>query len=113
MSIEDAIKVAQRHYDLLQQEDKVKWAETICKSRRKGAVNRTRGDSADFWWDTGRRYWEQYGVYYKFDHVDREKPDYCKLFFKRFNRDGSQRGQPVPIHLIKEDGEWKVETGSY
>ncbi len=113
MSIKDAIEVAQRHYDLLQQDDKAKWAQTLTERNKQGALNTARGNSADFWWETGRRYWEKYGVYYKFDRVAKEEPEYCKLFFKRFNRDGSQRGMPVPIHLIKENGEWKVETGSY
>ncbi|MHA1653077.1 MAG: hypothetical protein ACTSVT_03700 [Candidatus Thorarchaeota archaeon] len=113
MSIEDVIKVAQRHYDLLKEGDIKKWAETLTEDRKRGALNSVHGDSADYWWKTGRRYYEKYGVYYTFDRVDIEKDDYCKLFFKRHNRDGSLRGMPVPIHLRKEKGEWKVETASY
>ncbi len=113
LSIDDAIKVAQLHYDLLQQDDIEKWAETLTEENKRRALNRMRGESPDFWWDTGRKYWEKYGVYYKFLRVDREEPDYCKLFFTRYNRDGSQRGSPVPIHLRKEGGKWKVEQASY
>jgi len=113
MSIDDAIKAAKRHYDLLQQDDIEKWAETLTEENKRGALNKVWGNSADYWWKTGRRYYEEYGVYYTFDRVAEQKEGYCKLFFKRHNRDGSQRGMPVPIHMRLENGEWKVENASY
>ncbi|MCK4484926.1 MAG: hypothetical protein KAU89_08870 [Candidatus Thorarchaeota archaeon] len=113
MTVADAKRVAQKHYDLLQQDDITKWAETLNKEGKKKALNKVYGDSPDFWWKTGRRYFEQYGVHYKFNRVDQEKENYCKLFFTRYNADGSERGMPVPIHVVRENGAWKVKQASY
>ena len=113
MTIEEAKKVAQKQYDLLQQDDIKKWAETLTESNKKRALNKIYGDSPDYWWKTGKRYFEQYGVYYKFLRVDKEKDDYYKFFFTRYNDDGTERGMPVPIHMRKENGKWKVDVASY
>ena len=56
---------------------------------------------------------EQYGVYYEFDRVAEADDEDQKLFFARYNADGTPRGRPVPIRLIKENGEWRVNVASY
>jgi hypothetical protein len=56
---------------------------------------------------------ERHGVYYEFDRVANASATEQKLFYKRFNADGSQRGRPVPIQLFLEDGEWRVKVVSY
>ncbi len=105
-----AVEVAKLHYDLLK-ESRDKWAETIVKSLRE-QLKKVRGSSAEFWYNTGHRYAEK-GIHYVFDHIDKEEEDYMKIFFKRLDKDGNQMGLPVPIHLVKEDGEWRVKMASY
>ena len=111
MTVADAKRVAQRHYDLLQQDDMAKWVDTLTMENKKVVL--TKGSSPSMWWDLGRRYFEQYGVHYKFNRVDWQKQDYCKLFFTKYNANGSERGMPVPIHMRKVDNKWKVEQASY
>ena len=111
MTVADAKRVAQKHYDLLQQDDLAKWAETLTMENRKTLT--TKGSSSIMWWDQGRGYFEQYGVHYKFNRVDQTNEDYCRLLFTTYNADGSVRGMPVSIHLRKEDDKWKVEQASY
>ncbi len=105
-----AIEVAQLHYDLLKK-SRDEWAETIQKQDRE-QLKRVRGTSAEFWYKTGRKRVEA-GIKYVFDHVDTEEENYVKLFFKRIDKNGNQQGMPVPIHLVKEDGEWRVRMASY
>ena len=105
-----AIEVAKLHYDLLSK-SKEEWAETIKEFLRKQFLT-ARGSSPEFWYNAGRKMVEK-GVHYEFDHVDTEEENYVKLFFKRIDKDGKQMGLPVPIHLIKENGEWRVEMASY
>jgi len=111
MTVEQARRVAQKHYDLLQQDDMGKWVDTLTNENKRVVL--TKGSLPSMWWDLGRRYFEQYGVHYKFNRVEEKKEDYCKLFFTRYNADGSVRGMPVPIHLRKVDGKWKVEQASH
>ena len=111
MTVADAKRIAQKHYALLQQDDLAKWAETLTMENRKALT--IKGGSSIMWWNQGRGYFEQYGVHYKFNRVDQLSEDYCKLLFTKYNADGSVRGMPVPIHLIKEDDKWKVEQASY
>ena len=113
MTIEQAKKFAQKHYDMLQQEDIKKWAATLTEENREKALNQVYGDSPDYWWKTGRRNFTLYGVSYRFHHVEYAENEYCKLFFVRLNPDGSERGMPVPIYLKKEKGKWRVEQASY
>jgi len=107
----DAKRVAQKHYDLLQQDDLAKWAETLTMEHRIALT--IKGSSSRAWWDLGRGYFEQYGVHYKFNRVDQKKEDYCTLLFTKYGADGSVHGVPVPIHMKKEDDKWKVEQASY
>jgi len=111
MTVEKARRVAQKHYDLLQQDNMAKWADTLTKENKEAVL--TDGSSSSMWWDQGRGYFEQYGVHYKFNRVDQQKEDYCKLLFTRYNADGSVRGMPVPIHVVRENGAWKVKQASY
>ena len=111
MTVEKARKVAQKHYDLLQQDDLAKWVDTLINENKRVVL--TKGSSPNMWWDLGRRYFEQYGVHYKFNRVEEKKEDYCKLSFTRYNADGSVRGMPVPIDLVRENGAWKVKQASY
>jgi len=53
------------------------------------------------------------GVTYRFRRVDREEPEYRKLFFDRLNADGSPRGRPVPIHLALEKDGRRVKMVTY
>jgi hypothetical protein len=111
MTVADAKRVAQRHYDLLQQDDMAKWVDTLTMENKKVVL--TKGSSPSMWWDLGRRCFEQYGVHYKFSRVNEKKEDHCKLFFTRYNADGSVRGMPVLIHMRMVDDKWKVEQASY
>ncbi len=111
MTVADAKRVAQKHYDLLQQDDLAKWAETLTMENRKALT--IKGSSSIMWWEQGRGYFEQYGVHYKFDRSNQMNEGYCTLLFTKYNADGSVRGMPVSIHLRKEDDKWKVELASY
>ena len=72
-----------------------------------------RGGSPDFWWETGRQRATEQGVTFSFRRVDREEPEYRKLFFDRWAADGSPQGRPVPIHLVFEEEGWRVKMVSY
>jgi len=37
----------------------------------------------------------------------------CRLFFDRFNADGSPRGRPVPVSLALEGERWRARMGTY
>jgi len=111
MTVADAKRIAQKHYGLLQLDDVAKWADTLTTENKEAVL--TEGSSPSMWWDLGRRYFEQYGVHYKFNRVDQKKEDYCKLFFTRYSADGSVRGMPVPIDVVRENGAWKVKQASY
>ena len=72
-----------------------------------------RGSSPDTWWHAGRRLVDKYGVNYELDRIDRQDEDSAKVFFRRLNADGTPRGMSVPIHLIREEDEWRVSVASY
>lgn len=104
-------QVAELHYRSIVEGEHPLWLETLTAENR--AIANQKGSSPNFWWQTGRRYATQYGVTYRFQRVDREEPERCKLFFYRLSPDGSQRGSPVPIHLVREEEGWRVEIASY
>ncbi len=92
-------------------DDRALWLATLTAHERDMADKR--GSSPDFWLQTGRRYATEYGVTYRFRRVDREEPEYRKLFFDRLNADGSPRGRPVPIHLALEKDGRRVKMVTY
>jgi|Deesub1362A_J573_1020465.scaffolds.fasta_scaffold02086_4 hypothetical protein len=104
-------QVAELHYRSIVEGDHSLWIETLSGENR--AIAGRKGSSPDFWWKTGRHYATKYGVTYRFQRVEYEEPNRCKLFFLRLNPDGSQRGSPVPIHLVREEEGWRVEIASY
>ncbi|MDQ7778976.1 MAG: hypothetical protein RDV41_04620 [Planctomycetota bacterium] len=109
-----AEEIAALHYEALKQGDKDIWAKTLTKSNSDSLA--VKGGAATFWWDTGRRYVQSYGVYYQYKTTESFSPpaaDKTKLFFYRRQADGSERGMPVPIRLIIENGLWRVEQASY
>lgn len=106
-----ADEVARAHYRALAEGDRELWIATL-KEFYQGQAD-TRGSRPDTWWNAGRRMTEQHGVYYEFDRVAEASDQGQKLFFARYNADGTPRGRPVPIHLINEDGEWRVNVASY
>lgn len=108
--VEDAIRVASKHYEELVRGNREEWLKTIVSSIRRQAD--VRGSSIDFWWRTGRKLAEK-GVTYKFQRVDRIEKDRVKLFFLRVDKSGKQMGMPVPIHLVREDNKWWVNQPSY
>ena len=111
-SLEDAKAVAIRHYKALMENDYETWRETLVDYIKEKAD--VKGSSAYFWWTTGRKYVEKYGVYYTFyREASVDDPNRRKFFFKRKNPDGTDRGMPVPIVLVKENDQWKVESASY
>ncbi|RLE65188.1 MAG: hypothetical protein DRJ38_04195 [Thermoprotei archaeon] len=57
----------------------------------------------------------EYGVRYEFYKIDlnQSTETRVKIFFKRLNPDGTPRGSPVPIRLVKENGKWRVIQASY
>jgi len=103
--------IAQIHYDAVVSNNKDQWLETLTSNNRR--IYNTKGSSPYFWWETGRKYAEKYGVYYTFLKVGEKSERRVKLFFTRHNKDGSQRGMPVPITLVLENGEWRVDQASY
>ncbi len=106
-----AVEVAKAHYRALVADDQELWQATL-RARYRDAVE-VRGSTPHTWWDAGRRMVDEHGVSYEFERVAVETETEQKLFFKRFNPDGSQRGQPVPIQLLQEEGEWRVKVASY
>ena len=106
-----AAEVASTHYRALVEGDRELWRATLKASYVQAL--RVRGSTPHTWWEAGRRMVEGYGVTYELERVAEEGDTAQKLFFFRYNRDGSQRGRPVPIHLILEDGEWRVNVASY
>ncbi|MEM2134000.1 MAG: hypothetical protein QXS27_04045 [Candidatus Jordarchaeaceae archaeon] len=108
----DPKEVAIKAYECLQKGDRKGWVETLSLQLQKTVD--LGGSTASFWWNTGRHYIEDYGVYYEFLKEDRAPfPNQRKFFFKRKNPDGSDRGAPVPCTVrIDEDGVWRVDQQS-
>ena len=104
-------EVAETHYRAVCAGNRELWVATLVARSRQMAGRR--GGTPEFWWDAGRRYATEFGVTYHFEREDQMQADYCKLFFQRRHPDGSPRGRPVPIHLVREDGAWRVQTPSY
>jgi hypothetical protein len=104
-------EVASLHYQAIIDDNYDLWLATLTADNR--GMADVRGSSPSLWWQTGRRYAEQYGVAYRFQRIDQEDAGYYKLFFERLNADGSPRGMPVPIHLVWEEDGWRVQTASY
>jgi hypothetical protein len=102
-------KVGQIHYDAVIKGDRKLWEATLTVQNKRRLE---RKGTPFYWWDTGCQRAE-IGVTYKFDHEDKVTDKRAKLFFKRFNKDGSQRGRPVPLTLVKEEGEWRIHVASY
>jgi len=103
--------VAEAHYGALFADNRALWVQTLDARSRQMADRR--GAMPEHWWTSGRRYATQFGVTYHFERQDIVEDDYCKLFFVRRHPDGSQRGRPLPIHLVLEDDGWRVRTPSY
>ncbi len=106
-----AVEVANAHYRALVESDQELWRATL-RERYRDTVQ-VRGSTPHTWWDAGRRMADEHGVSYEFERVASESETEQKLFFKRYNPDGSQRGKPVPIQLFLENGEWRVKVASY
>jgi catechol 2,3-dioxygenase-like lactoylglutathione lyase family enzyme len=105
-----APEVASVHYRALVEGDHQLWRATLRERYQQSAD--VRGSTPHTWWNAGRRMVE-HNVYYEFERVANSTETEQKLFFKRFNSDGSQRGRPVPIQLFLENGEWRVKIASY
>ena len=106
-----ATEVAGAHYRALVEGDRELWLATLRERYRQSSD--VRGSTPDTWWNAGRQMVDRHGVTYEFERVDNATESEQKLFFKRFNADGSQRGRPVPIQLFVEAGEWRVKVVSY
>ncbi|MCP4231111.1 MAG: hypothetical protein GY771_13310 [bacterium] len=106
-------EVAAYLYKAIENDDFGAFKEAILKRYREQFEKNVRGISPEFWWDSGRRYVTDYGVSWHFDRIDSEDEKHAKLFFQRKHPDGSNRGRPVPVHVvIDEDGEWRVQTAT-
>jgi len=106
-------EVAELFYKAIESNDFERYKETIISFYREQLEKDIRGTNPEFWWDSGRRYVEEYGVSWHFHEVSVQNDNYAKLFFKRIQGDGSQRGMPLPIHLeVDIDGEWRVKTAT-
>jgi hypothetical protein len=101
-------QTAEAHDQALQADDKAGWEATL-------SPDQVGASSRGFWWKAGRDMVGKFGVKYVFDHLDERfsTDQKKKLFFKRLHPDGSQRGMPVPIHVVIENGAWKVAVASY
>ncbi|GEM_PF-1195676 len=110
---DEAKEVAIRHYKLLENGDYEGWRSTLLLWLQ-GVAGQS-GSSPSFWWSTGRKYVDELGI--RYEYLKEEKlpyPNARKFFFKRKNRDGSDRGMPVPCLVrLDEDGAWRVEQPSY
>lgn len=107
-----AREVAELHYKFLEENNYEGWLETLIEDIRERAS--FRGSTADFWWNSGHKMVDYYGVTYVFQReVPTGDPKRKKFFFRRLNPDGSPRGMPVPIRLVLEKKEWRVEQASY
>jgi len=104
-------QVAEMHYQSVVQDNRPRWLATL--NAHEFSMADKRGSSPDFWWETGRRYATEFGVTYHFDREDFQGEKRAKLFFKRIQADGSQRGRPVPIHLVLEEDGWRVRMVTY
>lgn len=102
-------KVGKIHYDAAMKGDRELWKTTLTKRNQHNLEHR---GTAWHYWDTACSR-ASMGISYKFERENKVTADRARLFFKRFNKDGSQRGQPVPLTLKKEDGEWRVHIASY
>jgi hypothetical protein len=104
-------EVAEEFYEAIVAGDIERFKAALTGADRE-QMERVRGTSPEFWWESGRRYAEEYGVTWEFHGVREETDDKVSLWFKRLNADGTQRGSPVPIHLVRDEGEWRIETAS-
>lgn len=104
-------EVAEEFYEAIAAGDIERFKAALTTADRE-QMERVRGTSPEFWWESGRRYAEEYGVTWEFHGVREETDDKVILWFKRLNADGTQRGSPVPTHLVRDEGEWRIETAS-
>jgi hypothetical protein len=109
----NSVEIAEIFYNAIEEDDFETFKETVKKQYREQLDKKIRGTSPEFWWNSGRKYVEEYGVRWEFHEVAEESPDKAKLFFVRIQKDGTQRGLPLPVHLIVDvDGEWRVDVAS-
>jgi hypothetical protein len=104
-----AQKVGELHYISAMKGDRKTWEATLTQRNRDTLERR---GTPFYWWDTACQRAE-IGVTYKYERDDKVSEKRAKLFFKRFNKDGSQRGKSVPLTLIMEEGEWRIHIASY
>ncbi len=97
---DEAVAVVTTHYQALENDDKPGFEATCFEST-----------STSFWWTTGRRYVTKYGVRWVY-HAIEPQPNGYKVFFRRIQADGSQRGSPVPCTVKAENGRWLVYTST-
>lgn len=106
-------EVAEIFYKAIEEDNFETFKEAVIARYREQLNNKVRGVSPEFWWNAGRKYVEEFGVNWEFHELAQKSDERVKLFFVRIEEDGSQRGMPLPIHLIvDEDGEWRVETAT-
>lgn len=105
--------VAAAFYAAIIAQDTKAYAETLTATNRQQYESGKYGSSPDLWWRAARKMIEEKGIVrYEFDRVAEDTPQKQKLFFKRILADGSQLGSPVPIILLPENGEWRVDTAT-
>ena len=108
---ETPLMVATVHYDALCAGNKELWSATLLpRYRQQPSVS---GKMAHLWWETGREHAEDLGTHYEYDHTDHETERECKLYFRRFNTDDSQKVVSVSITLQMTDEGWRVDTVTY
>jgi len=107
---ERAIEVAELHYASIIRGEEEAWISTLKSDlRRVGDVKR---GPLYFWWRAGRKMAEK-GVTYRLQRIGYIQGRRAKLFFQRVTEDGRKLGLPVPIYLVKEGDEWKVDQPTY
>ena len=104
-------EVAEEFYEAIAAGDIERFKAALITADRE-KMERARGTSPEFWWESECRYAEVYGVTWEFHGVRAETDDKVILRFKRPNADGTQRGSPVPIHLVRDEGERRIGTAS-
>jgi hypothetical protein len=108
----DARTVAALFYRLMEEDHLALWRQTLTADNRDWYE---RAGNPYRWWEAGRKYVERYGVHYEFDHLRGNLPnndEEANFFFQRYHQDGTKRGNPVPISLVREEGEWRVYSAS-
>jgi len=105
--------VAAAFYAAIIAQDTNAYAETLTASNREAYASGKYGNSPSLWWNAARKMIDEKGIVrYEFDRIAEDTPNKVKIFFKRILKDGNTLGSPVPIVLVPDNGEWRVDIAT-